>query len=963
MVWLVRLVVWLALACPALAQTPALDLLLSGSGVHWAAPPLNAYAIGYGDSRTANAGGISFASSTLTSAIVPGNNDWAAWLFPQSGNGAAGAATGNGNRYISEYWWNYGVGAQTTAGIAGRLNSAAFDCNASNCLSTAPTYTGRNLNIGTTCTPGGSCTAVSGNVPAGATSIDIIALSGGAPQNGDYISVNGYTIYNCKLSGVALVSGSSTIYSATIPSTCITNTITTATTVWDSPAAKSSNFAAFLGASGAGTTVTDMNNNILTNAQYAPTSDPATVAFVLAGTNDGGLTNTTAQPQTQVNLAAIVNGLRTGSAVKTVVLANERPSGLATGCSAAGASGGLCVASGVGNNGSPEIHTIPTSSPYNITLNIPAAYFDTIQVFYAPCGSVTTAGSGLNKQGTGSGVTGDSYNCTGGTPTGTYTAPSGDGTNVINCTSGVTAAPNGAATCTPSTGQYSVTTGGVYTFNAADAGKKVAIWYRWTSNATGLQHKVVHDWVTSTSCAPFTGAMSGIVLPAGAGCKKVYPNVSVADTWSQIVDTTVPGYNATTGPFYPKPYTEVDGLHDLGLGGELTTQAMLTAASSAGVVPAAAAYTPPAVAGIKASASYYNTGTVAYGTGSCAANPYYTTNKSQWIVSLSPATNVANPNTGALLYGPAGTQSSPYPVFSASAGLSTSPQTHVVCVDTVNNALLLDQAATAINATTIYALVDGVNTLTGGVFDHTNFDVTTPLVACKPASTMLCGLPVGTGFTFTAGVPDYPSNGWGAPTFDGGTPTAIQNGTLGFAYGMATNPFGDGADYEVVQLSGYAGATALSTFTLTQGIVSTYQLASIPSGATMRGICSVRVGPGPNGHLYGFTGVSVGASLHFTSATPSFWPTNSAGNTFPITFWAGSYSASLQHWSDGMVKSGAPNTDASNRVSLAELSPPAISLGSSPSAATLTVAVNWAGNDPVSATVYIGRCSLFTAAQ
>ena len=247
-----------------------------------------------------------------------------------------------------------------------------------------------------------------------------------------------------------------------------------------------------------------------------------------------------------------------------------------------------------------------------------------------------------------------------------------------------------------------------------------------------------------------------------------------------------------------------------------------------------------------------------------------------------------------------------------------------------------------------------------GVFDHTNFLTSTAIVGCKPSSTMLCGTPLGDGFTYTQG---YPSTGWGAPTFDAASQTAIQNGTLGIAYGMATQPFaseGDTADYEVLQLSGYAG-TGGGTFTLSQG-AAVNLTAALPSGVTSRAICDVRIGAGPNGHLYGIQGVLTQIQTTFASVVPSFWPTNPAGNSFAIIHTNGTFSASsTQQFSDGMIANGAPNLGASNRVKLSELSAPAVSLNGVPTGMTMTVTTSWGAGDPVSATVYIGRCGVFQA--
>ena len=87
---------------------------------------VNNYLIAAGDSRTANSMIFpAWSSGTFTTATNY-SNGYAGWLFPLSGN-----------RYLAEIGWNYAVGAQTTAGIAGRLWNTTQYCNDSGAISAA----------------------------------------------------------------------------------------------------------------------------------------------------------------------------------------------------------------------------------------------------------------------------------------------------------------------------------------------------------------------------------------------------------------------------------------------------------------------------------------------------------------------------------------------------------------------------------------------------------------------------------------------------------------------------------------------------------------------------------------------------------------------------------------------------------------------------------------------------------
>jgi len=839
-------------------------LTLTGAGpINGYAPPVlvNNYALALGDSRTGNSGGMTYAAVGCASGCSltenwSFSNGYAGWLGALGqGKIVLGSPSSNGD-------WNYGVGAQSTAGIAGRVSHAANDSNDVSHLSLVNFSGTKGTN--------------SGSISVGATSFTFALTSGAAPTVGELISFpNSAGNVACVIASVS-GTGPYTIGfgpptgSSLSASNCVTQAIATGQNWAFSPVANSSAFGSFLGSSGVGATVTDVDNNLATSAAASSVSDPAQVVYLLAGTNDANL----AAGQSLTNLAAMLDAFGPSGANKIVVLADESPRGLATGYSIPAGSA----------NGAPETITAAAS----VTLSQAATYYDTVQVFYTPAGSGPPFAAGAN-----------------------------DGVQLTNCTTGTTAAANGTATCTPAAGQYSVSSGGVMSFNAADVGKAISVYYRYTSNTAGGSFLVnIHNGI--------------------AGLAASRPWVHVASTWAATADPSNPT-NCTTN-CYPAPYVSVDGLHPTPAGGAILANAMLTAASAAGAIPSTVPFPSPSVNDPYVSAvSTSTTTTGAPTTPNCSGQPN-ATNRAYWVLSPTPAVS-----TG--VYGSNGPLATPALLLLAVANIPAG--THVICVDSAASTpgLLMDQAATTTSATNGFLQRDGAGLVADGVFDHTNQLTSTAITGCTAAN---CPVPVWSGQTFTSGYPTPYTF-----SLDTNSQAAIAAGTLMFRYGIANNPFGDGTDWFAIQLGGYSSSAGPLNANLTVNS-NTMTKATIASGDNHRALCDVKIGAGPNGHLYGLAGTFVKIS----DTTTATWAAPGQTNSSAYTTWQAQAAFSVMEYSDGSLLPGAPGVSG-GILSLRAIS----SVSRAPNAASgdnITFSTNVTANkgEPLSATIWFGHCQV-----
>ena len=907
------------------------QILLLGAGnngggvVGYMQPPLtNNYLIGYGDSRTANAGGVLYTGgSTVTS-----NIGFGATYFGQ-------VYALSGNKYLPEYGYNYGIGAQTSAGIAARVNNTTNYCDDPTSSSLA-------------CFQGLSATT--GTALAVSSSPQVISLSGFGgtinPSENYVVQVNAYLGTDCVVSGAAL-----TTTSVTLPGNCVNGAGTSGQAISFTPttiSAQANPFWNFLNSTGtnansvpygSGTDISpnksgggaSWNSSSLTS----PATDPAVVDFILAGTNDGNL----GAVQTASNLASMFNALGpygSGTPNKIIVAADEIPRGAATGWSN----------STTGNNtdnGDPETWAIPSS---------PVACGSTYTSNY--CVTVAKTASFISEPGL----------STPQTPLPVYYAPAGTLAVpfVAGANDGVALTYCGSLGCSPGTGQFGVDATGHYAFNAADAGKKVAIWYRWANQPSGPFMNGIHDWLSSNNCAPSWSDGTYTFQNAGAKCPTGYPWVHVASTWASILDTN----SGTT--YLPAPFTLYDGLHPTPYGGFVVANAMLSAASAAGVVPASAPYTPPTVSNWDINAST-QTSTSAQTT-TCPANSvgaasltqkYFLSGVALGGVALaSVSSTVANSLLNAPLYFPNSTSGVP-------AG------TTITCVDRTNSVLQLSAPATVIQSYTttwIVAKLDATSLVGDGVLSYAYGTYGPAVTGCGTYSSGYpsCPAPVVSGWTIKNALPV----GW-TMALDAASQTAIAAGTLGVSVGVCSACAPDGYDALVIQLQGYAGTTA-AKITLTDSLVSQMAASFLVSGTTnIRGICRVLTGKGPNGHLTGTSGVQVVAALNQTAFTPPGAAAFSA--TTGYNFANNNYIASSTSsgggaiaFSDPIATSTAPNAVAVTGApggymqQLDQLTPP-LKLTTSYTSETISGTIAWNAKDPISATILIERCGYDVAAQ
>jgi hypothetical protein len=808
------------------------------------------YAVALGDSRTGNAGGWGLVFPQA-GATIGYNNGFAGWVMPLSGG-----------YIVSEDSFNYGVGAQDSAGEAGRLNSTGTDCNSSadTLLSCFTGTKGTNT----------------GSISANATSFTLAVTSGATPGANDYINFAAGALWSCQAQGI---SGTGP-YTVTIPSSCVTSTIANGTLVALSHPANSSAFASYLSVSGVAAQ-TDVDNNKSGTGQYSVVSDPAQVVFFIGNVNDGNLPSLTSI----ANDVAIFNALGPSGANKIVIAGDEIPRGLAEGWSIPANT----------YDGAPEVATIPApSGPYTYTVhNAAGIYYDTQQVFFAPAGTGTVP----------------------------FVAGASDGTQLINCTTLTTAAANGTGTCVPTAGQYSVdSTTGIFTFNSADASKKVAIFYRWKNlgGASIAYLTTIHNWFDSTYCGTGTDPATGLAVK-GASCPGLYPWVHVASTWAAAVDGT------TGANYYPLPYVSADGLHPLPYGGAAVAKALVTTAQSAGAIKGTTPFPQPTVKNFIFNAQISNS--TANATTTCpaplASNYFlYNPNISESILTV-----------GTPLYFP-----------SATSGI---PQgATITCIDVTHHYIQISNSATAITSFTgIIALADPTSYVGAGVMDYTN---QTSATAISNTGTPSLGTLV----------TKKQAAGWTTQP-DAATATALAAGTMGFSYGIESNPFNDGFDDFVIVLQGYgvSGSITLSQNSLL-GIQSLFA-----TGDMHRAQCDIKVSAGPNGHLTGLGGMLVKVT---DTSTGTFLPPGATSGAY--TGWYGGQGASSMQFSDQSIATGAPNVTSQtlynagvagasiNVLDLPELGPPAKFGGTGTLSQTTAIVINYGGGDPVSAVVRIRRC-------
>jgi len=342
------------------------------SAPSYAPPPIFAnLAMVYGDSRAANAGDAIYSSPAFSTEYAFANT-WAAELPWQTNNAILFSST-----------YNYGVGAQTSAGIYSRLQATGIDCNNAT-ISSGVCFTGQH-----TTTSG--ATSTTGMTVANGTGITV----------GEYVfaSPQGSPSYLGPQVTVAAVSGTLVTLSA-----APLNTIPSGTAITFSPTVHTNNFWNGLDATLTGWSLTDPNFNSANVGSYSAFSDPAKLVFFMTGTNDANLPTL----QALRNQAAIFDTLGPAGANKVVIAGNEIPRGLATAIL--------------------EKHSVPASTPFTITSTNASGFYSDIGVYYAPNNSANALGASDGIR-----LTSVNYPCTPSTgqycvnlATGVYSFASGD---------------------------------------------------------------------------------------------------------------------------------------------------------------------------------------------------------------------------------------------------------------------------------------------------------------------------------------------------------------------------------------------------------------------------------------------------------------------------------------------------------------------------------------------------------
>lgn len=349
-----------------------------GSGTPPYTPPamVAGLAIAYGDSRTANAGGVAYSGTSFV--VNDGfSNTFVAEIPWQSNNAVQ-----------FSYHYNYGVGAQSTAGIYSRLNLSAALCNSANLTSAA----GQCFTANKTTTSGSSTAGLSAitlTTAAGVSNNDYIFTSPASPGSGLYLLPQ-TQVTNIVTNTLSI-------------NQTIQTTIPNLTTFMSAAAAKINPFWNGLDGTQLGWTLTDPQLNSNNTGQYSTCSDPAPLVFLTTGTNDSTLPTL----QSLKNEAAMLDGLGPTGCNKVVIFGNEVPRGAATAI--------------------VELHTIPTT-PFQVTSNHAGVFYKDIQVVYAPPNTANVLGTN-----DGTVLTSLSYPCTPATgqycvnpATGIYTFASGD---------------------------------------------------------------------------------------------------------------------------------------------------------------------------------------------------------------------------------------------------------------------------------------------------------------------------------------------------------------------------------------------------------------------------------------------------------------------------------------------------------------------------------------------------------
>lgn len=344
----------------------------------------------------------------------------------------------------------------------------------------------------------------------------------------------------------------------------------------------------------------------------------------------------------------------------------------------------------------------------------------------------------------------------------------------------------------PAVGQYSVNSSGVYSFNASDTITTALVSYTYTATGSSSYLITMHNWLQSSDPI-FVDPSSGITYPiAGALYKR--PWVVSVDTWGTLVDPNV----ANT----PKRGTVKDGIHSTSYGGQLIAKNA--------IVPKIRQLWPnlPTIA----YSPTRNNQKIATGNGSTSA----------YSVTL-PSTMLPVPQGSLKIF--TGTSGGAVGVDNGSGSITGTG----ISSGTINystGALSVTFSSNVGNSVSIFAYCDPRNALDNGLMD--------------PSPILGSNTPTGTGASGTVPAP------WtGLCTNMGGVTATFSTTT-------------DDEGYPAVQivLTTATGVTGTGPVCrLSSGTITQAAQQIVASGPWMA-CANIKISAGPDGHLYGLTGVS-----------------------------------------------------------------------------------------------------------
>jgi len=570
------------------------------------------------------------------------------------------------------------------------------------------------------------------------------------------------------------------------------------------------------------TIVSDDEFNLSSTGQFSALSDPCTTPIVLIGTNDPGASITETQSLTYMGqiadafgpVGATINGSFVTGANKVVVWADMAPRGIAF---AEGESHALASTVTVTNNGASIFESDDCDG--NVPIRVAVA----------------------------------NYKITAGVPAVT------NGTNTLFTKVG----------SAPLSGQYTVTSAGVYGFNAADVAlaPNAQFYYCYFGNVrtgAGLNWLLDQHAFINSSSKTFVGPASGTNFGI-PGLLYHRPWIKPAALWNALAGPTA----ATTG--YNIAGTLVDGLHPA-THGTATGGAAIASAVDA-ILPGTSQFAFPAnnnfylIKGTGLVSVYTSTNAplppnmiaqltrmtaggvfqICYQQTCYVAGAANGNGEGTWTGNTltSSTSAITTPNTGGcILYTADATDTCN---SSHAAGAFTLPAFSAVIP---NNGFVVAYGDAPFDAS---GVGQGGNMLLNGQFDYE----TTATGGVAGTLTTLSGASCNTANSGASNSNFIPA-GW-TLTGDTNTQTALGAGTLAITCGYGTAPDGNPGFF----ITEYGKVAASSSLLLTQGVSSPNSFINSATPDKMRGYARVTIQAGPGGHLYGLNspGVKINTAL------------------------------------------------------------------------------------------------------